>query len=144
MKSKTMMVFYQQLGKIFYAVAAADKKVREEEWATLKQILKKQWLEIEDTHDEFGTDSAYQIEIVFDWLKENHFETDRILADFKIFKKEHEHLFTEKTNLLILKTAHAIAASFSGKNKSELVILSQLQFILLRKASSLSEQEMFN
>lgn len=122
--------FYQHLGKLFYAIAASDKVIKKEEIDTLKNIVGKQWVPIDDYQDEFGTDMAYQIEIIFDWLEEN--QPDALLAfeEFSDFKKEHEKLFTPGINNLILNTAEAIAASFAGKNKSELIMLSKLKIIL--------------
>jgi hypothetical protein len=128
---KTMINFYQLLGKIFYNVATVDKTVREEEITKLKQIVKSEWVPFENTFNEFGDDSAYQIEIVFDWLVDNKWDTDQVLSDFKIFRQEHPSLFTPTVNALILKTANTIATSFSGKNKSEHVLISHLNSILI-------------
>jgi hypothetical protein len=36
--------FYQQIGKVFYSIAAVDKTVRPEEIKELKKILQKEWL----------------------------------------------------------------------------------------------------
>jgi hypothetical protein len=127
---KTMVRLYQYLGKIFYSVAAVDKTVRTEEIAQLKKIIQKEWLPHENTFDEFGSDSAYQIEIVFDWLVENEWNFEQTLSDFKIFHREHLSLFTPQLNALILKTTTAIATSFSGQNKSEQVFTSLLSAIL--------------
>ena len=87
-KKKMTLKFYQNLGKLFYAIAAADKEVRDEE---------------------------------FDKACYNAFTN---------YKKEQPHLFTANIKKLILKTAHAIAASFSGLNKSELIILAKLDIEL--------------
>lgn len=127
---KTMIHFYQQIGKIFYCIAISDKIVREEEIFELKKIVKTHWLSLENTFDEFGSDSAFQIEIVFDWMIENNWDSEQILADFKIFKKEHQSLFTEQVKELIMKTGDSIANSFLGKNKSESAIIMQLKGIL--------------
>jgi len=125
-----MIHFYQQLGKLFYGVASADKTVRKEEIAQLKEIVKKEWVPIENTFNEFGDDSAYQIEIVFDWLVENDWNIGKVIPNFKIYRKEHPSLFNPQVNDLILKTAKAIADSFSGKNKSESVLITELSDIL--------------
>ncbi len=130
---QTMIHFYQQLGKLFFSVASVDKTVREEEIAQLKEIVKKEWLPLENSFSEFGDDAAYQIEIVFDWLVENDWNMDRIVPDFEIFKKEHPHLFTSQVNDLILKTAKAITNSFSGKSKSESVLINQLRGVLYQE-----------
>ncbi|TDD78896.1 hypothetical protein E0F89_00210 [Flavobacterium caseinilyticum] len=127
-----MTHFYEHLGKVFYSIAAIDKTVRTEEIEKLKQIIRTEWLPLENSFNEFGDDTAYQIEIVFDWLVENEWVFDQVIPDFKIFRAEHQHLFTPEINTLILKTANAIASSFSGKNKSEHVLISQLSVILFQ------------
>ncbi|MCF6294252.1 MAG: hypothetical protein L3J25_01020 [Flavobacteriaceae bacterium] len=123
--------FYRNLGKLFYAIAAADKNVRDEEYNKLKEIVKADWLPIDDIEDSFGTDTAYQIEIVFDWLrKEDEYDAKTCFDNFIDYKKNNEHLFTDKIKQLIMKTASAIASSFSGKNKSELIMLANLNIQL--------------
>lgn len=128
---KTVVLnFYQNLGKLFYAIAAADKMVHELEVNKLKELVKKHWLEVDTIEDAYHTDAAYQIEIVFDWLNNNDFKTETCFEDFVAFKKEHPTLFTQAINKLIMQTASAIAASFSGLNKSELIILAKLDIEL--------------
>ena len=127
---QTMIRFYQQLGKVFYCVVAADNIISKKEILTLKKIVKKEWLPMESTLTEFGDDAAYQIEIVFDWLLENDWDSMDIIIEFENFRKEHPSLFTPKTNDLILKTAIAIVASFSNKNKSEMELIKELSAIL--------------
>lgn len=127
---KTMVRFYRQLGKTFYSIAAVDRTVSKDEIEQLKEIVQKEWLPFENTLDEFGSDAAFQVEIVFDWLVENKWDIESVIPDFKIFRREHDRLFTPKVNDLILKTAEAIAKSFSGKNKSEHVFISRLKEIL--------------
>jgi len=130
--SKNIMInFYRNLGKLFYAIAAADKNVREVEYNTLKEIIKAEWLNIDDVKDSFGTDTAYQIEIVFDWLyNDDEYNGKTCFNDFITFKKNNEQLFTNRIKQLIMKTATAIADSFSGKNKSELIMLANLNIEL--------------
>ena len=129
---QTMTRLYEHLGKVFYCIAAIDKTIRKEEIAQLKEIVKTEWLPLENTFNEFGDDTAYDIEIVFDWLVANKWDTEQVIPDFKIFRKEHEHLFTPEVNTLILKTANAIANSFLEKNKSEHIFISQLSAILIQ------------
>ncbi|MES2806453.1 MAG: hypothetical protein V4652_12885 [Bacteroidota bacterium] len=129
---QTMTHLYEHLGKVFYSIAAIDETIRTEEINKLKQIIKTEWLPLENSFNEFGDDTAYEIEIVFDWLVANEWELEQVFPDFKIFRAEHPHLFTPEINALILKTANAIASSFSGKNKSEHVLISQLSAILLQ------------
>ncbi|UFH36363.1 hypothetical protein [Flavobacterium acetivorans] len=127
---QTMIHFYQHLGKVFYCIAAIDKTVRTEEIERLKKIIKTEWIPLEGTVTEFGDDAAYQIEIIFDWLMENEWDLEQVIPNFKIFRKEHQSLFTPEIRILILKTAIAIVTAFSGENKSEHLIISQLTSIL--------------
>ncbi|MFV5687235.1 hypothetical protein ACM55M_01265 [Flavobacterium sp. ZT3R25] len=127
---QTMMHFYEHLGKVFYCIAAIDKTIRQEEIEQLKEIVKTEWLPFENTLNEFGDDTAFEIEIVFDWFIESNWGFEQVLPDFKTFRQEHKNLFTPQVNALIQNTAKSIATSFSGKNKSERVFLSQLNTIL--------------
>ena len=125
------LTFYQNLGKLFYAMAAADKQVREEEFDRLKELVKKYWLDIDSIEDAYNIDAAYQIEIIFDWLdKQENLDSKGCYNAFVNYKNEQPHLFTDKVKKLILRTAHAIAASFSGLNKSELIMLAKLDLEL--------------
>ncbi|GAA4940953.1 hypothetical protein GCM10023314_12300 [Algibacter agarivorans] len=135
-KKKMTLKFYQNLGKLFYAIAAADMRVRDVEFNKLKELVKKHWLEVDVIEDAYHTDAAYQIEIVFDWLNDK--ENLNAKAGYNAFikyKNEQPHLFTDDIKKLILKTAHAIAASFSGLNKSELIMLAKLDLELKKTRS---------
>lgn len=119
--------FYQMLGELFYAVASADKKIRREEIEAMDKIVKTEWIAFDDSFDRYGTDFVMQIGMAFYWLAENEFDPKNAVADLRIFKKDHPEFFTETIHILILKTAEAIACAFAGKNKSELVLLSQIE-----------------
>ena len=121
--------FYQKVGCLFYAIAMADKTVHIKELETLKKIVREKWLSLDETEDEFGTDSAFQIEIVFDWLLEYGKESRECFDEFVNFYHEHPSIFTEKVEKLIYGTANAIAGAFSGKNKSELMLLGKLELL---------------
>lgn len=123
--------FYQNLGKLFYAIAAIDHSVREEELDKLKEIVKKEWLTTNLVDESSKTGIEASIINTFKWLQQdNEYGAETCFNSFLAFKKEHEHLFTSKVNILILKTAGAIASSFSGVNKRELIILTKLKLEL--------------
>jgi len=118
------------LGELFYAVASADKKIRKEEVEAMDKIVKTEWLAFDDSYDRYGTDFVMQIEMAFYWLAENDFDPKDVIEDFRTFKQAHPDFFTEAIKILILKTADSMASAFAGKNKSELVILSQIECLL--------------
>lgn len=122
---------YEVLGKLFYAIAATDGVVKPKEFNKLKELVKSLWLSVDDTEDDFHTDAAYQIEIVFDWLNDqNNLDSDKLFDEFVAYKDNQSHFFTPNIKKLITKTANEIANSFSGKNKSELILLAKLDLEL--------------
>ena len=129
-KDDTMIAFYQVLGRLFFAAAQADGIINKEEVITLKKVVKDVWIDIDETFDEFNSDSPYQIEIVFDYLNINKIVVDGVIDELKEFKSIHSSLFTDKINQLILSTSNRIVLSFAQKNKSELVFYLQLQIAL--------------
>lgn len=118
--------FYQQLGKLFYVMAMADKVVRPDEVSKLREDIRKYWLDVDEVKDEFGTDAAYQMEIIFDWLQDEEHDGETYFAEFARFYKTHREKFSEKIKALIIKTCSHIASSYSGRNKSELILLARL------------------
>ncbi len=124
------ITFYQNLGKLFYAVAASDKVVRESEYNSLRKIVKSKWLQIDDIVDEFGADAAFQIEIVFDWMDYETPNAESCFKEFETFYNEYKTYFSKRIKQLIWETANNIADAFSGKNKSELMMLGRLKITL--------------
>ncbi len=123
------ITFYQNLGKLFYAIAASDNVVRKSEYNSLRKIVKSKWLAVDDIEDEFGADAAFQIEIVFDWMDYETPNAETCFKEFESFFKENESRFTNAIKQLIWDTANAIAGAFSGKNKSELMMLGRLKLL---------------
>ncbi|MRI00724.1 hypothetical protein GH721_09320 [Kriegella sp. EG-1] len=121
--------FYQKVGALFFAIAMADGKVHKMEREKLKGLIREKWMLLDDVEDEFGTDAAFQIEIVFDWYIENERKSSECFKNFETFYKKHSAIFSIQVKSLILETANAIAYSFSGKNKSELQLLGKLQLL---------------
>ncbi len=122
--------FYQNLGKLFYAIAMADRNIHVKEIDKLKSFIRKYWLEVDDIEDEYGEDAAFQIESVFDWLLEYEKDAEQCFKEFEDFYKDHPSKFNSYIKVLILDTANAIANASYGKNKSELVRLANLQMLL--------------
>lgn len=119
--------FYQNLGKLFYAVAMADNNVRPIEMKRLRKYVRQHWLDMDEIEDEFHTDAAYQIEIVFDWLNGEEKDGGEYFKEFKEFYKEHPEKFTEPIKKLVVETAESIAKSFAGKNRSEMLAIFKLK-----------------
>lgn len=116
--------FYQALGYLFYAIAAADKNLRTLEIESLHQLIKTTWIPLNEE-----SEAVFQIQIIFDRLLEQHCEGKYALATFKKFEEKHKDIFTDDVKKRIWETVNTIAESVAGKNKSELVMLSKLSIM---------------
>ncbi|WP_244954758.1 hypothetical protein [Winogradskyella helgolandensis] len=126
MNSKNAIEFYRSLGKLFYAFAATDNCVRPEEFKALETIINEEWLSL-------NNEAKYILE-TFKQLQSSE-ETDLNICfeSFVDFKKAHIELFNINMNSKILKTATTITTSFSGQNKSELILLAKLDLELKKE-----------
>ncbi|MBU2939771.1 hypothetical protein KO494_09495 [Lacinutrix sp. C3R15] len=123
-------LFFKNVGSLFYAIAAADKKVEKKEILVLKNSIKSQWQAVSF----LDINALQEIILTFNRLhKENNQDPEVLYQDFVRYKNKEAHLFTSTITNLILQTANAIASSFSDKNKSELIMLAKLE-IELKKA----------
>ncbi len=117
-------ILYQRIGELFYAIAFSDGIVRIEEMVELEEILQQYW----------KTDSNEQnMRIIFKSFKDlllEEADAEVCFNEFIMYKKEQPNKFTDSLKTLILKSAHGIAASFAGKNKSELIFLGKLSINL--------------
>ncbi|WP_282121971.1 TerB family tellurite resistance protein [Algibacter mikhailovii] len=125
---KTLKIkFYQNLGKLLYAIAAADKQVREEEFNKFKVLVKEHW---EENNDE-KENTVYQIVYAFERLhKQEALNAEKYFNDFVNYRNKYPDLFTEAIRKRIMKTASSVALSFSKVNKSELIMLAKLDMAL--------------
>ncbi|SNR40735.1 hypothetical protein SAMN04488009_1453 [Maribacter sedimenticola] len=120
---------YENLGKVFYALASADGTVHIKEIDHLRSFIRSYWLHIDDVEDEYGSDAAFRIETTFDWCLEYDKKSADCLQQFNMFYKEHYNLFIPEVKRLILDTANAMAKAYAGKNKAELIVLSKIEIL---------------
>ena len=125
---KVSIKFYQNLGKLFYAIAAVDNIVRDKEINKLKELVKNEWIADDNSNDMFDIDIKSLIIDTFNWLyNDQEYDAEICFNSFIEYKIKNEYLFTDTIKLLIMKTAGRIAYSFSGVNKSELMMLARLE-----------------
>jgi len=121
---------HQNLGKLFYAVAMADKKIEEEEIAALKTDIFQRWYNLDSKLNELVLDGHQDIITVFTQLHNIKAESDSCFMEFREFFNQHKQLFNEDLRKLIWDTAQAVSSSFAKKNKSELILLAKLKMLL--------------
>jgi hypothetical protein len=121
---------YEQLGYLFYAIASADKHLRKKEFAILRKDIEKEWIPLEDSTDEFGTDAANYIYFTFDSLLEQDISPKDAFESFKTYFEAHSSAFDENVRRRIQKTVLHMAKAFPHRNKTEEYILKELRKLL--------------
>lgn len=130
---KNLQTFYEQLGNLFYAIASADKSITSNEVNELKKQVTEKWLPLENTVDKYGSDAAHYITITFDYLFEERIaDGQETWENFEAYYLDNKAIFTNDLKHHILETAAAIANAFSGANKAELYLLSQLTLLFAK------------
>jgi hypothetical protein len=128
-KETSEILFYQKLGELFYAIAAADKHVNTKEYSALIKMIIDDWKIYESVHDFYTEADGFQIEYIFNLLYLKKVESQICFNHFKDYARTNAFLFPLKKVKLIFKTATAIANSFSSKNKKELIMLANLKLL---------------
>ena len=117
---------YTDLGYLFYSIAANDGKVSPAERAELISMVRKEWLPLESSRDELGTDEAHYIDIAFEYATNENMAPDDAFARFEDHVRKLPGEFDEGLRRMIRKTALAVASATAARNKSELRRLVQL------------------
>jgi hypothetical protein len=118
------------LGKLFYAVAIADKKIEDKEVAVFKTEIFNRWSNPDSIKNNLTTGAHHEIIKTFNELQLLSAESNFCYSEFNAFYLGHKTLFNPQLRKLIWETAQAIAMSFANKNKSELILLAKLKMLL--------------
>ncbi|MBI5371662.1 MAG: hypothetical protein HZA79_06520 [Sphingobacteriales bacterium] len=121
---------YKELGNLFYAIAAADKKIRPEERKTLHDEILFAWKHHENSTDRFGSDRAFLIEFEFETLEEEAATAENAYELFERYFKENEKEFDNSSRIKIFNSARHIAESVRRINHEELNYLVRLKELL--------------
>ncbi len=127
MPVRTKTLLYQNLGKLFYAIAASDTIIQDQEFEALQQCVQKYWKDYNDLNQVFEEEYTQVIEAVFEGVEAFELSAEEMFQDFISYKREHPQLFTNVLNTLIMTTARTIAYAFENVNTSEQKFLTQLE-----------------
>lgn len=118
-------MFFEKLLYLFYAVAAADGRIRPQEIAVLQKAVKKYWFA-----DESVPWREAQVLDTFHRLFKQGVTAAQAFQTFREYYQEHPSSFNKETKSKIAETAAEVAAAFAGNNKSELTLLAQLYLLM--------------
>ncbi len=129
---------YEQLGYLFYALASADKHLRIKEYEILKKDIEREWIPLESSTDEFGTDAANYIYFTYDSLVEQDLSPIEAFNSFRDYFELHAGAFDEVVRRKIKTTAEHMAKAV-GNNKTEAYIIKELKRLLQTKPALRAE-----
>ncbi|MBK9174943.1 MAG: hypothetical protein IPM46_01130 [Flavobacteriales bacterium] len=118
-------LFYKELGRLLYAIAAADGGLRPGDPHAAK-VVSDRLVPQEVSTDHFGTDQAYITEFEFDVLAERGASVEGAFDSFIAYMARHRHDLTTQRKELIYRCADAVASAFHGVGKAELPLLIEL------------------
>ncbi len=127
--------FYESLGKLFYALAAADNIVANNEFECLTKMVKTQWVCHSKLKEKFSSASPLKILKSFDTCRLKKYNAEKCLEEFKTFRESYPDIFTADINRQIWSTAKIMAHCFPGINKSEVIMMSKIHGILEEQVS---------
>lgn len=121
---------YRELGNLFYAIAAADKKIRPEEKKTLHDEILYAWKHHENSTDRFGSDRAFLIEFEFETLEDDSVTAENAYQLFETYFRAYEKEFDKASRIKIFNSARHIAECVRKINHEELNYLIRLKALL--------------
>lgn len=122
--------FYKELGNLFYAIAAADKKISEKEKKALDEEVQFAWKHYDHTTDRFGSDRAYLIEFEFETMEDMDEPAESAFSSFQSFFTEYAAEIDQPTRTRIFNSARHIAEGLRKINQDELAYLLRLKKLM--------------
>jgi len=123
--------YYKALGKLLYAVAKADGVVSKKEQETVRTVVKKHLLDLEDSTDNFGSDLAYLTEFEFETYYDQDFTSAEALEEFIAYYTTNKKHIAKPLSKLALLIAVDVAKAVHGINKAENEIINKLADVLV-------------
>jgi hypothetical protein len=121
---------YKELGNLFYAIAAADKKIRPEEKKTLHEEILFAWMHHENSLDRFGSERAFLIEFEFETLEDDFVTAENAFLLFEQYFRDNEKEIDSSCRIKIFNSARHIAESVRKINHEELNYLVRLKELM--------------
>ena len=120
----------EAIGYVVYAVASADMRVSDEEKQVIEQYLHKNLKILVHPEDPTGTKSVEIILEKMDFLLHQKMKSEMAFQLFSERYKADKKFFSAEIKQLILDLCIKAAVAVNRMNKSEWVVLSQIELLL--------------
>lgn len=122
--------YYNELGKLLYAVANIDGRVQKKEMEEVHRVVRDELMHLEDSEDDFDMDAAFFTEFEFDYLsEENTMSSQELLDSFREYVSNTPEL-RPSMKRAAQRAAYRVANSFAGVNKAESKFLDKIDEVL--------------
>lgn len=125
-------LFYKELGKLLYAIAAADNNISDAERKSLGKEITERLLHKERSTDSYGTSKAWDTQFSFETTEDQGATADEAFHEFLGYIKSYKNELSEDEVDICLKLADHIADSYHHINKKENKLLAQLRQSLMQ------------
>ena len=122
--------FYAEVGKLLYALAKVDGSISQQEIDTIHQLVLKKMVPLETSTDEFGTDSAFYIEMEFDFLNENFHDPEAAFESFMNYFKDHFTAFNDHHKEVVFEVAETLILAYHETNIRDHYMILELKNLL--------------
>ena len=122
--------FYSEVGKLLYALAKADGSIASEEIMAIHKLVLEDLVPLESSTDEFGTDSAFYVEMEFDYLNENFYDPEVAFNSFIDYVEDHYTAFDDNLKEVVFKVAETLTNSFHETNIKDHYMILKLKEVL--------------
>jgi hypothetical protein len=122
--------FYSEVGKLLYALAKADGSITPEEIKAIHKMVLEDMVPLESSTDEFGTDSAFYIEMEFDYLNEKLHDPDDAFSSFIDYVEDHYTAFDDTLKQAVFNVANTLTQSFHETNIKDHYMMEKLKRVL--------------
>lgn len=123
-------LFYQELGKLLYAVAAADETITPQERNALNKGIRERLLHRERDTDRYGTSEAWLTDFSFETAEDTLLSPKEALQEFLDFAKLYKNELSDDEIEICLKLSDHMANAYHRTNQKENEFLMQLRNFL--------------
>jgi hypothetical protein len=114
-----LKLFYKELGRLLYAVAYSDGKIRKQEVEALNNFIYKELLPIEFSSDSSGMNQAFYTEFEFDELIKENLPPQLVFHNYITYLKANAPFITNQHKLSIISSVEKVANAYKHINKKE-------------------------
>ena len=124
-------LFYQELGKLLYAMAMSDNTITKEEKEQVSKEIAERLLHKEIDVDQFGSNEAWITQFSFDTSEEAGENAEEAFEEFLSFVKQYRNQLSPQEIDICYKLSEHVANAYRHVNKKESNILRTLRNYLM-------------